>query len=156
MKIRNLIGAAGALLFLLAGCSIPSGSVQTQKPYVAVITKSTSSAFWKSVQSGVKAAASEYNLDYTFEGPANEEAWEDQNVLIQNAIDNGAQAIVISAIDYTAPAELIDQAADQGVHIIIIDSDIQTDRAAIRIGTDNYRAGEAAARALFDGGGDKL
>lgn len=150
MKIRKRILLAFMLLLLLVGCTMSGSVVQTQRPYVAVITKSTSSAFWKSVQSGVKAAANEYNLHFTFEGPTSEEDWEAQNTMIQNAIDSGARAIVISAINYSAPVELIERAADLGIHIIIIDSDIQTDRAAIRIGTDNYQAGETAAHALLD------
>lgn len=151
MKIHKSILLAVVSLLLLVGCTMSSTVMQPQpRPYVAVITKSTSSAFWKSVQSGVKAAANEYNLHFTFEGPVNEEDAEAQNILIQNAIDSGARAIVISAINYTAPAELIERAADLGIHIIIIDSDIQTDRAAVRIGTNNYSAGETAAHALLE------
>ncbi|MDO4269523.1 MAG: substrate-binding domain-containing protein [Eubacteriales bacterium] len=150
MKLRNLLCGALAPLVLLSGCALTGGSMQTTKPYVAVITKSTSSSFWKSVEAGANAAASEYNLDFTFEGPASEEDWEAQNVLVENAIQNGAKAIVLSAIDYTASSEIVDRAAEQGIVIIVIDSDIDSERVAVRIGTDNYNAGRQSAYALLD------
>lgn len=149
MKLHKLLCGALALS-LLGGCSITGTGMQTQKARVAVIVKSTESSFWKSVRAGVNAAASEYNADYTFEGPTSEEDWETQNRLIDRAVDTGANAIVFSAIDYTASVDAIAAAADAGVQIVVIDSDIDSDRVSVRIGTDNYKAGQQAARALLN------
>lgn len=85
-----------------------------------------------------------------------EEDWQAQNALIENAIEKGARAIVISSIGYTTSVEQLERAADLGIHIIIIDSDVDTDRAATRIGTNNYHAGEEAARALLSATNDPL
>lgn len=57
-----------AMVFTLVGCNGVSHKIK-----VAVIVKSTTSQFFKSVFSGAKAASKEYNLELTFNGPENEE-----------------------------------------------------------------------------------
>lgn len=120
------------------------------KHYVAVITKSTESNFWKAVHAGANAASTEYNLSITFEGPEREEDYETQNTMIRKAISNGADVIIISAVDYNANAEAINEAADAGVKIIVIDSDVNSDKVQFRIGTDNFLAGKMAGEAAMD------
>lgn len=124
-----------------------SGTLKKQK--VALITKSTNSAFWGLVYSGASAAATEYNMELSFEGPANEEDYETQNILIQKAVEDGADAIVFSAVDYEANAAAIDDAAKAGVNIVVIDSDVNSKRVSCRIGTDNYEAGCKAGEAVL-------
>lgn len=119
------------------------------KHYVAVIVKSTTSAYWKSVYAGVKAASTEYNLTLTFEGPESEEDYETQNQLIEEAVKNGAEVIIFSAADFYGNADAINEAAKQGVKIIVIDSDVNSDDIACRISTDNYKAGYMAGEAAI-------
>ena len=92
--------------FMLSACGETSA-----KHKVAVITKSTDSEFFKAVRAGANAASAEYNLEMTFEGPASEEDYEAQNALIRSAVKDGAEAIVLSAIDYNRNAETVDEAA---------------------------------------------
>lgn len=137
--------AAMILLFLYLNDARSVDKVsESSKPYVAVITKSTNSAFWKSCYAGGSAAGTEYNLDVTFNGPINEEDYETQNKMINQAVKDGAQVIVFSAVDYDANAEAINAAAAQGVKIVVIDSDVNSNMVSTRIGTDNYVAGENA------------
>lgn len=152
--MRKPVRALLALLLILtlAGCGglSPSAGVTTARPRVAVIVKSTGSSFWKSVRAGVNAAASEYNIDFSFDGPLSEEDYATQNRMIRQAVQEGVDAIVFSAIDHAASVAEIEAAADAGIHIVVIDSDVDSDRVAVRIGTDNYAAGRVAARALLD------
>ena len=129
---------------------------ETNKHYVAVITKSTTSAFWKSVFSGANAAGTEYNLTLTVEGPENEEDYQTQNEMIARAVDNGAEVIVFSAVDYQANAGAIDAAAEQGVKIVVIDSDVDSAQVSSRISTDNYEAGRMAGRAVLASAQEEL
>lgn len=144
-KIICLLLAAG-MLFVQTACG---QSGDTGKHYVAVITKSMESAFWKSVFAGAGAAATEYNLSVTFEGPEMEEDYEYQNELIRKAAEDGAEVIVFSAVDYNANAEAIDEAVRRGVKIVIIDSDVNSNQVSCRIGTDNYAAGCMAGEAAL-------
>lgn len=122
----------------------------SRKSYVAVITKSTTSDFWKEVYSGVSAAATEYNLEVTFDGPDNEEDYETQNEMLLEAAANGAEVIVFSAVDYNANAETVNQIIAQGVQVISIDSDVNSNMVSARIGTDNYNAGVMAGEAALE------
>lgn len=140
-------------LCLLVGCTslaaaAPAGTARYQ---VALVAKSTKTDFWKAVFVGAEAAAAEYNLDLTITGPETEEDYETQNQMIEEAVENGAQALVFSAIDYDANAPAIEEAARQGVKIVVIDSAVNSENVATYIGTDNYNAGKMAAEAALAG-----
>ena len=141
---------AAVILLISSGCA-SSQTATGKKHSIALVTKSTTSAFWHSVEAGAGAAAAEYNLDFTFEGPEKEEDYETQNRMIREAVERGAEALVISAVDYNANAEAVDQAAKKGLQIVVIDSDVNSSGVVSRIGTNNDAAGEMAARALLDG-----
>lgn len=141
------------LLSCTGGCS---RKAETGKTQIAVVTKSTTSAFWKSVYAGARAASTEYNVNVTFEGPNSEDDYETQNELVQNAIDAKVDAIVFSAVDYNANAEVIDQAVQQGIKVVVIDSDVNSTGVSCRIGTDNYVAGGMAGQAALNSDAEEL
>lgn len=132
--------------------SITSGTKQR----VTLITKSTNSAYWKSVYAGASAAATEYNLSLVFEGPRVEEDYETQNAMIYKAVEDETDVIVFSAIDYEANADAINNAAKKGVKIVVIDSDVNSDEVSCRISTDNYEAGRTAGKAALACEDEKL
>lgn len=144
-KILSLL-LAGILAAGLCGCG---QEAETQKTRVAIIVKSTESAFWKSVFAGAGAAATEYNINVSFDGPAAEEDYETQNEMVRRAMDDGVDVIIFSAVDYNANAEIIDQAAQRGIKIIVIDSDVNSSQVSCRIGTNNLQAGIKAAEAAI-------
>ena len=126
-----------------------------EKPRVAVIVKALDSDFWHWVEDGVNSAATEYNVNVSFEGPDSEEDFAAQNELIRKAIDERVDVIVLSAISREASNELIAEAVGLGIGVITIDSAIDSEHVNLFIGTDNYAAGAAAGRAAVaasDGG----
>lgn len=135
------------LLLSVTGCGKENASAG--KHYVALITKSMDSAFWKSVYAGAGAAATEYNLQISMEGPEREEDYESQNKMIRDAVERGAEVIVFSAVDYNANSEAINEAAGKGVKIVVIDSDVNSGQVSCRIGTDNHEAGRMAGKAAL-------
>lgn len=149
MKQSRRLALCGALLLAcLCGCG--SDSALSARRSVALIVKSTDSEFFLSVFAGARAAATEYNLDLTITGPGTEEDYETQNKLIGEAVEAGAEAIVFSAIGYEENAAAIDAAAAAGVQIVSIDSGVGSDQVSTYIGTDNYAAGQMAARAALE------
>lgn len=139
------------LALLLAGCAAIPQDAPTSRYKVALIAKSTGLEFWNAVFTGAQAAATEYNIDLVVTAPENEEDFEGQNTLIENAVEEGAKAIIFSAIDYEANAAAIDAAAQAGVLIINIDSQVNSDHVSAYIGVDNYGAGRMAAQSALDG-----
>ena len=141
---------------LLSACGISGMGDEHSKIYVAVIAKSTTSAYWKTTFAGANAAGAEYNLEVTFDGPENEEDYETQNQMIRDAIAKGADAIIFSAVDYNANAEAVNEAVEAGVKVVVIDSDVNSDRVSCRISTDNYKAGQMVGEAVLSGTEQKL
>ena len=132
----------------LTGCAGRTVSGEPYKMYM--IVKSTTTEFWKSVFAGANAAKSEYNVDLTVLGPETEEDYEAQNEYIRQAIRDGADAIVFSAISYTKNAQAINDAASAGIKVVVIDSDVNSSGVVARIGTDNAQAGRMSAKAALD------
>lgn len=144
-KIISLI-----LAFSMAVCLCACTKTDSKK-YIAVITKAVNSDFWHNVNNGVLSAATEYNVAVTFEGPENEEDYNAQNALIEAAVKNGADAIVLSAIDYNNSVDTVNAAVREGVKVVTIDSDVNSDAVSLFIGTDNIAAGKEAGKAAVDG-----
>lgn len=158
-KRRKQIGVlflVALLVCIIAGCGgwnrvrIEKKENAIRKQKVTLIAKSTESAFWKSVFAGAGAASTEYNMELKCQGPDNEEDYITQNRMIEEAVEDGTDVIVFSAIDYEGNAEAIDRAAKEGVKIVVIDSDVKSKEVGCRIGTDNYEAGCLAGKAALD------
>lgn len=137
-----------SLVFCFAGCT--SGNLSSKSKTVAVITKGSDSDFWNDVKNGAFSAATEYNIDITFEGPDSEEDYESQNKMIENAVSKNVGAIVLSAIDYEKNAPAVQKAIDKGIKVITVDSDVDADGKELFIGTDNVSAGKKAAEQAIE------
>lgn len=143
--------AACLSALLLAGCAAASPQPATTARYrVALIAKSTSTEFWSAVFAGAEAAATEYNMDLAITGPESEEDYAAQNDLIEKAVEDGAQAIILSASDYQQNAAAIEAAADKGVRIVSVDSPVDSTRVSAYVGADNYGAGQLAAESALE------
>ena len=154
MKIAKTLGAALLCLGLLTGRA--GQGVRATPRNITLVAKSTETEFWKSVFAGARAAASEYNVNLNIVGPETEEDYETQNALIEDAVAQGAEALVFSAISYTENAPAIDAAAEAGVKIAVIDSDVDSQAVGVRIGTDNVEAGRMTAQAALAAREDRL
>lgn len=144
LKIKKIV-LSMALLCVFTGCES-----QNQKLNIAVIVKSTTSQFFKSVQSGANAASKEYNIELSFMGPDNEEDYQTQIDMVHKAIDNQVDAIVLSSIDYHKLVKPVEEAVKQGIPVIMIDSDVDSKKVSSRITTNNKTAGTMAGKAIID------
>ncbi len=146
-RSKALIALFVLCTVMLSACSYLSGTGSQYRVYF--VAKSTDTQFWLSAFAGANAAKSEYNVDLTILGPETEEEYEKQNEYIRQAVQDGADAIVFSAISYTGNAAAIDEAADAGLKIVVIDSDVDSRKVHVRIGTDNVQAGRMTAAAVL-------
>lgn len=150
MKIKTILSLMLCLSLTVGLCACNTDK-RNNKIRIAVIAKSESSDFWHAVKKGVDTAATEYNVDVTFEGPENEEDYITQNSMIERAAKNGTDVIVLSAINYYLSADIVNKAARNGVKIVTIDSAVDSSNVSLFIGTDNIAAGRAAGKAATDG-----
>ena len=147
MKSIKFTAILMALLLCLSGCGSARQSGGSYNIYL--IAKSSKTEFWKSVFAGANAAKSEYNVQLTILAPDTEEDFETQNDYIRQAVADGADAIVFSAISYTENAAAIDKAVAAGVRVVVIDSDVDSAGVSARIGTNNIAAGRMSAEAAL-------
>ena len=149
MRRNKCFALCVLLLCLLLSACAPEEEYSRQHT-VALVVKSTQTEFWLSVFAGAEAAASEYNMQLSIFGPQTEEDYETQNQMVAEAVEAGAEALVFSAIDYNNNAAAIDAAAEKGVKIVAIDSNVASSMVSTYIGTDNYAAGQMAAQAALN------
>lgn len=147
MRFKRL---AAGLLSVCVALSMGGCGTATEQRTVAVIAKSVTSDFFHNMRNGVYAAATEYNVTVTFDGPENEEDYATQNRMIEQAVEDGVDAIVLSAIDYTRSDAVVEEAVRRGVKVLTVDSNIGSSAVSLFIGTDNREAGRAAALAALD------
>ena len=152
MNIKKILAASAVVLSLvlcLVACT-GGGNLPSKNKDVAVITKGSDSDFWNDMKSGAFSAATEYNIDITFEGPDSEEDYENQNKMIESAVSKNVGAIVLSAIDYEKNAPAVQKAIDKGIKVITVDSDVDVSGKELFIGTDNVSAGKKAAEQAIE------
>lgn len=154
MNKKKLICAL-LLLAVVTGVFSSCGSRDDEGLQIALIAKSGTSYFWLTCFQGAEAAAAEYNdLTLNIDSPEVEWDYQTQNDLIEEAIENGADAIVFSACDHENSVSYVEKALDSGIPVITIDSGISIVRDITFIGTDNYEAGRMAAAAVIENVGE--
>ncbi|RBO96847.1 sugar ABC transporter substrate-binding protein [Nocardia puris] len=155
--------AAGAVL---AACSGPGADTAgtTQTPVaagtlesVAVVTHGTAGdAFWNVVKNGAEAAGERLGVrvDYTSDGDPG-----GQSKLIDNAIAQGVDGLVVSMANPEALRPSVERAIASGIPVVTINSG-EADSARFgaigHVGQSERLAGESAGRRLAEAGKTKL
>ena len=121
---------------------------------IALIAKSSNNPVFLAARTGAEAAAKEISAQPG--GPQVEIAWltppqEDGQVQaqrIQQAVNDGADAILISASDAGKVAGAIDDAVRRGVDVMTFDSDVPQSRRFAYYGVDDMQVGRAVMAEL--------
>lgn len=147
------VAAAAVFTMVLAACSSPggggtgSGAADSEKPYIAIISKGFQHQFWQAVKKGAESEAAKEGATITFDGPATEADIEAQITMLTNALAKKPAAIGFAALDSKAAAPLLAQAKAAGIPVIAFDSGVDSDIPVTTASTDNKAAaGEAAKR----------
>jgi ribose transport system substrate-binding protein len=121
--------------------------------YIPVVSKGLQHQFWQTVKSGSEAAAEEYGVTITFEGPASEADIQDQVLMLQNALAKDPSAIALAALDTNAVMDQLQEAIRREIPIIGFDSGVPNAPAGAiyaNASTDNYAAAGLAAEKMFE------
>lgn len=144
-KYYRMIGIWG-ISILVSGCS---SNIRTTKKAVeitayqtiGVVTKSSTSEYWMSVNLGMEEAAAENNMKILFMAPDSEQNKEVQEKQVAKLIRQKVDAIAVSPIDsYSIPdyMELIDE---NEIPIVSFDTSFAMREDVPYIGIDNYKVG---------------
>lgn len=164
MKHRLLAGfSALAVGLLAAGCSSGTPGSDTEAtgdgPYIAMVAKGFSQSYWVSVNNGATDAAKELGAQVSFTGPDTDSQVDKQATLLQNAIDKSPDAVAVAPLDEAALIPVLQNADSAGIPVLAFDTAFsETDIPAATVATDNYAAGEEAAKHFIEltGGSGKF
>ena len=167
MQKKKKIGFLMAVCLLLIGCS-QSPEAEALPPEesasiveftrvseakngqnIYVILKSYHGNYWEKVIDGVCTAAKDVDEAVYLGGIDNETDIEGQISLMDQAIEQGADAILLAPVDSTCLVETCARARGNGIPVILIDSAINTDDYDMCFMTDNMEAGKMAAREMI-------
>lgn len=140
------------LLVLAASMFLTPMSAQARKPYIAVVSKGEQHDFWQQVKKGAEAAAKEYGVYITFEGPPSESDVQTQVEMLNNAIAKNPVAIALAALNTSSVLDQLQQTKRNGIPVIGFDSGVpQAPAGSIwaNASTDNYNAAGLAAKKMF-------
>ena len=138
-------------LLIVASMIVACAGTATQapaasaKPYIPVISKGFQHQFWQAVKKGSEQAATELNVDITFEGPESEAMVDKQVEMFQTALDKKPAAICLAAVDSKAFQPLLEKAKAAGIPVIGFDSGVDSDIPASTASTDNIAAASLIA-----------
>jgi len=113
---------------------------------IAVIPKGTTHSFWNSVLAGAQRAAKEHDVEIFWTGPDREGDREKQIQIVEDFIVKKVAGIVLAPTDAGALVPVVQRAAAARIPVVIIDSDIETDKRVSFVATDNYAGGALAAK----------
>ncbi|WP_127495435.1 ABC transporter substrate-binding protein [Paenibacillus glycanilyticus] len=115
------------------------------KIYIPIISKGFQHQFWQAVKAGAEKAATEFNVEITFEGPETEAQVDKQIEMLQAALDKKPSAIGFAALDSQASIPLLQKAKDAGIPVIAFDSGVDSDIPITTASTNNVAAAALAA-----------
>lgn len=114
---------------------------------VYLITQDNQSEFYQTVNHGAADMAELLKINYQWIAPSIENM-EEQSKFINRAVQEGADLILLAAIDPEAVSEAIQNAQNNNVKIIYVDSPAR-EEAITTLATDNYRAGRMAGENML-------
>ncbi len=142
------------VLVLLIGCLLQGCLYQADlnnvnnRQTIAFITKNRGGDYWETVKIGAETAAREFGVNIHFSAPDNQEDIQRQIQLVNYALEDGVDALVLAPGDDQLLVEVTEKAYAMKIPVIIIDSQVNTDKFHCFIATDNVELGEKVGNEL--------
>jgi ribose transport system substrate-binding protein len=130
------------LLALLTACH------GTHRKTIAVVPKATSHLFWVSVQAGAMAAGQKLDVDVLWNGPPTETDYARQVQIVDSMIARQVDGLAVAAQDRTTLNGALDRAAASHIPVTVFDSGVDSTNYLTFLATNNFQAGQMAARKL--------
>lgn len=140
------VTAAAVALAITLAVTFPAAKKEYRLVYVIKTTDRM--AFWNTLRVGMETAAKETGAVVEIRGVELENDVAGQNVIIEQAVSEKPDAILLSAADFEAQAELCQKIADAGITLVTVDSDVNSEAKKCFVGTDSYHAGFLAGEAV--------
>jgi ribose transport system substrate-binding protein len=144
-----LRGLIAALLTCLVFCTYAAEQSYT----IAVVPKGTTHEFWKSINAGAVKAQRELSTNGTkveiiWKGPLREDDRDQQIQVVENFMARHVSAIVLAPLDSQALVRPVNNAIAAGVPVVVMDSDLKSDKYVSFVATDNFKGGQMAGEEM--------
>jgi len=149
-KIVSGLMVCLAILITVVLVHAADDAEKVEKPKIAVIPKGTTHSFWKSIHAGARKAAEEFGADINWQGPQKEDDRQLQIQVVQTFISRKVDAIVLAPLDNRALVPSVEAAVKRGIKVIIIDSDLNSEKHSSFVATDNTAGGKLCAKRLSE------
>lgn len=114
----------------------------------SLITMDSVNEYWLTMKAGAEAKAAELGVKLTFDSPVGTTDAQAQYNMVENAISNSVNAIMLAAVDADALASAVDKANEAGIPVIYVDAAASSENNLASFSTDNAAAGAIAADEL--------
>ena len=137
-----------AFVFLLSCFAGAAGCGRSGKKVIGVVSKGQAHEYWQSIHAGAIAAANEFGIAIQWNGPASETDLNRQVQIVNSMIAQHLDGIALAPVERRALVSYVERARAANIPVTIYDSGIDTDQYLSFVATNNYKAGELAARKL--------
>ncbi len=130
---------------LLLGGKLALTESSESKSYQLIFIPKTidqANGFWTSLIDGARLGAEEMGAEIEVMGANAEDDVDGQIEIIRQSMKKHPDALLIAPADYSRVSDALQEVADEGIPVILLDSVIDREIAEAEIGTDNYRAGK--------------
>jgi ribose transport system substrate-binding protein len=147
-SLTHLICAA-----LLVSIGVSAYGADRRSYTIAVIPKGTTHEFWKSINAGAFKARDELRKDgvrvnVIWKGPLKEDDRDQQIQVVENFMTRRVSGIVLAPLDSQALVRPVENAVEAKIPVVIIDSDLKSEKHSSFVATDNYKGGQMAGEYL--------
>ena len=140
-KIIRLFCSTALPVVLLLSCTVHLFAQAKDQGTIVFIPKSTSATFYLFLVKGAKDRAKELGYAIDYQGPATETEIASQVDLVRNIARSKPAGILLAALDSKALIPPVEEALQNGVPVVMVDSGIDSDLPNASITTDNYDGG---------------
>ncbi|GGJ95671.1 hypothetical protein GCM10007063_17660 [Lentibacillus kapialis] len=117
--------------------------------HFALIAEESDNDYWRLIEEGAKEAASKHQIYLEYLAP--KRANNDKLLkLLDRMISAKVDGIIVQGVQGERFVELVHKAVEREVPIITVDTDVPNSERKAYVGTDNFRAGQLAAKSLIE------
>ncbi len=143
-KIIRLFTSIAIPTLLLLNCTDTVFGQAKDQGTIVFIPKSTSATFYLFLVKGAKDRAKELGYTIDYQGPATESEIASQVDLVRNISRSKPAGILLAALDSKGLIPPVEEALQNGVPVVMVDSGIDSDLPKASVTTDNYDGGYKA------------
>jgi ribose transport system substrate-binding protein len=129
-----------------AACGQPAAETT-----ITLVPKAMDSEFWLELAEGGRAAAATRpDVRLLVIAPDREINIDQQVSILEEQVRRGVRALVVAPASSDQVLNALNQAAERGIPVVLVDSDAPFPRKVTYVGTDNRKGGQLAARVLAE------